>query len=299
MKVFACTSIKGGVGKTATAVNLAYESSRSGERTLIWDLDPQGASSYYFRVKPREKKSGRALARSEVELDELVRRTELENLDIVPADISLCVLERALAKSSEPERWMRDALDTLGEEYAHVFLDCAPGLTLVAENVYEASDALLTPTIPTPLALRALAQLVRFLHAREGRRYRVLPFFALVDRRRSLHSDTCDWVHAQPMNFLRTEIPYSSVIEQMGVRRAPVACFSPLDGPAQAYSALWREVGERLEQQPAAKETLPTEPGKLVKAQIENWKQARAEARSPGSIDYFAAPRKWRVRSAR
>ena len=56
MKVIACYSMKGGVGKTATAVNLAYFAAKSGQRTLLIDLDPQGASSFYFRVKPSSKK---------------------------------------------------------------------------------------------------------------------------------------------------------------------------------------------------------------------------------------------------
>ncbi len=76
MKVLATYNIKGGVGKTASAVNLAYLAARGGARTLVWDLDPQGAASYYFRVGPRDKMGARALVRGKHELDGLIRATD-------------------------------------------------------------------------------------------------------------------------------------------------------------------------------------------------------------------------------
>lgn len=276
MRVYACTSIKGGVGKTATAVNLAFSSTEAGHRTLVWDLDPQAATTYHFRVKSRHKRLGRVLVRGEVELDDCVRATEYERLDVVPANMSMRRLDAALERSKHPLRWLADTLKTLEEDYDNVFLDCPPGLTTLSENVFEAADGLIIPAIPTPLSLRALAQMMKFLHARDDRRYRALPFFSMVDRRKSLHRETCDWIHAQRINFLRSEIPYSSVVEQTGVRRAPVGSFAPLSAAARAYRELWGEVEERVESPRAPANGLPDAPSKLVDAQIAMWQERRS-----------------------
>ncbi len=275
MRIYACTSIKGGVGKSAAAVNLAFASAHAGHRTLLWDLDPQAASSFQFRVKASHKRLGRVLVRGEVELDDCVRSSEHERLDVIPANLSLRRLEAALERSKHPVRWIAQTLEPLRDEYDNVFLDCAPGLTIVSESVFEAADALVTPAIPTPLSLRALAQLLKFLAARDERRYRVLPFFSMVDRRKALHRETCDWARAQTLPFLRTEIPYSSLIEQTAARRAPVASFAPSSLAAQAYAELWSEIEQRVESKRAGAASLEAPP-KLVEAQIAMWRERRA-----------------------
>ncbi len=275
MRIYASTSIKGGVGKSAAAVNLAFASAHAGHRTLLWDLDPQAASSFQFRVKSSQKRLGRVLVRGEVELDDCVRSSEYERLDIVPANLSLRRLEAALERTKHPARWIAQTLEPLRDEYDNVFLDCAPGLTIVSESVFEAADALVTPAIPTPLSLRALAQLMKFLAARDERRFRVLPFFSMVDRRKALHRETCEWARGQALPFLRTEIPYSSLIEQTAVRRAPVASFAPASLAALAYAELWSEIEQRVESRRTAPAPLETPP-KLVEAQIAMWRERRA-----------------------
>src|SRR5258705_5567844 len=166
MKVLAVSSLKGGVGKTTVAVHLAVEAALAGG-TLLWDLDPQAPSRFQFRAKPIIEKSGRALAREESELGELAVETAYAQLEIVPADASTRRLEERLGEFGPG--WIKDKLRELEKHYDHVVLDCPPGLSNVTGNGLEAADAILTPTIPTPYALRALAQLVKFLHSREER----------------------------------------------------------------------------------------------------------------------------------
>jgi hypothetical protein len=126
------------VGKTTVAVHLAFEASLAG-RTLLWDLDPQGATSFQFCVNPRIDKSGHALAREEVEPRELIVETEHEGLDVIPADASTRRLAERLREFG-PD-WLRDKLRALGKPYDHVVLDCPPGLSHVMENALDAADA--------------------------------------------------------------------------------------------------------------------------------------------------------------
>lgn len=245
MRVFGISNVKGGVGKTATAVNLAWLASRAGVRTLLWDLDPQGAASFYFRVRPKSRTGGRKVVRGKREVTDLVRGSDWSGLDLVPSDPSYRSIDLELDAQKKSRRRLALALAPLADEYDLVVLDCAPGLSLVHENVFEAADVLLTPTIPSTLSLRTLAQLMQHLAEHKRRHLRVLPFLSMVDRRKRLHRETCEWVRAHPLGFLETEIPYASVVERMGVERAPVCAFAPASHAARAFESLWHEVQRR------------------------------------------------------
>jgi chromosome partitioning protein len=249
VRVLATYNIKGGVGKTATAVNLGYLSAQSGTRTLIWDLDPQGAASYYFRIKPRIKGGGRKLVRGKLEIDSRIKETDFPGLDLLPADFSYRHLDLELDKTKRPVRQIGRLLKPLAKEYDLLLIDCAPSISLVSESVFRAADVLLVPTVPTPLSLRTLLQLLKSLKSVKSKRLGVFPFFCMVDRRRSLHRGTADLAQEIPIPFLRTEIPYSSLVEQMGARRAPLHVFAGSSVPAQAYEALWKEIGDWLKKE--------------------------------------------------
>ncbi len=167
MKVLATYNIKGGVGKTATAVNLAYLAAREGAPTLVWDLDPQGAASFYFRIKPRIKGGGKRLVAGKSELEDCIRGTDYEDLDLLPADFSYRNMDLFLEQAKKPTHRLRKLLEPLAGEYDYVFLDCPPSISLVSENVFYAADAVLVPTIPTPLSLRTFRQIKKFLAAQD------------------------------------------------------------------------------------------------------------------------------------
>ena len=150
MKIVALYSIKGGVGKTSSAVNLAFIAASKGYRTLVWDLDPQGASSYYFRIKPKLKGGSKDLIAGKRELDGLIKGTDFENLDLLPSDFSFRNLDLILDTKKKPTQQLKKLLKPLVEEYDFIFLDCPPNISLLSEAVFEASDVLLSPIIPRP-----------------------------------------------------------------------------------------------------------------------------------------------------
>jgi cellulose biosynthesis protein BcsQ len=257
-RILATYSIKGGVGKTTTAVNLAYLSAKAGARTVVWDLDPQGAATFLFRIKPRVKGGGRDLVRGRSTADRLVKGTDFDGLDLLPADLSYRHMDLHLDQTKRPTRRLTRVIAPLKREYDCIILDCPPSLSLVSESVFDAAALVLVPMIPAPLPARTLDQLEEFLRAdgkggdhkpggrrpnhRNKRDPKVLAFFSMVDHRRRLHRDIVEELVGSRSDVLSTEIPASTVFEQMGVRRQPVEVFAAHSRAAEAYRALWQEV---------------------------------------------------------
>lgn len=241
MTVLASYSIKGGVGKTSTAVNLAYEAARSGVRVLVWDLDPQGAATYLFRVRPKVRGGSKHLVGARGELAEHIRGSGLSAVDVVPADFSLRRLDLHLQRADHPTGRLAELLEPLASRYDLVIIDCPPSISLSSESIFGAADALLVPVVPATLASRTLAQLTDFLDAQPSSPH-VLPMLSMVDRRRTLHREIVDDLVGRNPSLLPTPIPAAAVIERMGRERAPVAVFAPSSAAARAYRSLWTDV---------------------------------------------------------
>lgn len=241
-RVLATYNIKGGVGKTSAAVNLAYLAARGGARTLIWDLDPQGASTFLFRVKPKIKGGGDKLVRGKTDTAGHIKGTDHEHLDLLPADFSYRHMDLALDATKRPTRRLARVLAPLQASYDYIFLDCAPSISLVSESVFEAADVLLVPVIPATLSARTFAQLTGVV----GDGTRVLAFFSMVDARKRLHREVMEQMAATHPEVLHTAIPAAADVERMGTQRTAVEAFAPRGRAARAYRALWDEVQDRL-----------------------------------------------------
>jgi chromosome partitioning protein len=249
-RVLATYNIKGGVGKTSAAVNLSYLAAQDGLRTLVWDLDPQGGSTYLFRIKPRVRGGARKLVRLKSDVDELIKGTDHPGLDLLPADFSYRHMDLALDQFKKPTRRLSRVLEPLGDEYDWVFLDCPPSLSLVSESVFGAADVVLVPIVPATLSSRTLEQLDSVIaEGRDGKLSapRVLAFFSMVDRRKKLHREVMERVGSERDDVLQAAIPASVEVERMGEQRDAVAAFAPRGRAAPAYEALWRELLGRVD----------------------------------------------------
>jgi chromosome partitioning protein len=246
VEIIATCNIKGGVGKTSAVVSLAYLAARDVRRTLVWDLDPQGAATFLLRVRPHVKGGGKALIRGTRPLDRAIRRTVFDRLDVLPADFTYRNLDLALDNAKKPSRRISRLLAPLAGIYDSVFLDCPPGLSLVAENALHAADLLLVPLIPTTLSLHTFDQLTEFLTGLEDSGPHVLAFFSMVDRRKRLHREIVDRLPSERSDVAAAVIPARSVVEQMAVHRAPLPAFAPASPAARGYEQLWAELRQRL-----------------------------------------------------
>jgi cellulose biosynthesis protein BcsQ len=238
-------SLKGGVGKTTIAVNLAWAAAALSRRsTLLWDLDAQAASTWLLGGKSVEQEA-QAVFSKDIAPSKLVRETATHGLHLLPADASLRGLDRFFFGLGKKRR-LEKLLVRMGEEYQRVILDCPPGLAETSEQVLRAADLVIVPVIPSPLSQRALAEVIEFLDSNDIRRGAVLPVYNMVDRRRTMHREALEANPRWPV------IPMASAVEAMAGRHEAIGAFAPRSPAAVALSELWGAIERRLARKPKA-----------------------------------------------
>lgn len=245
MKTLAFYNLKGGVGKTTSAVNFAYLAAQEGHRTLLWDLDAQGAATFYLRISPMLKTKARKLLENKKQVKRVIKATAYPNLDLLPADITMRHLDMLLGDVKKGVKRLSKLVQKLAPRYAYVFFDCPASLSFLSESVFQASDYLVMPVIPTTLSLQTFQQVQRHLLKHFTTKPQLVPFFSMVDRRKSLHRKTIS-DNSSGNLFCKSFIPTRSIIERMGVYHAPLLSFSQDSKATGEYKALWEEIKTRL-----------------------------------------------------
>lgn len=240
MVTIAFYNLKGGVGKTAAAVNCAYLSAADGYKTVIWDLDPQGSASFYLHAKSGEKNAGRKIFSGDADIKQSMADSAFENLWVIPADISARNADLILDEQKQSRKKLRSILNGL-KEMDVVILDCPPGISLLHENVFNAADWVLMPNIPTTLSIRSYETVMEFFKENDLDKSKVKCFFSMVDHRKTLHHETINEFYNNRL-FFKNYIPYLSDVEKMGVNSQPLFEFANSSYAAQCYRDLWGEI---------------------------------------------------------
>lgn len=246
MAVIAVYHIKGGVGKTATAVNLSYLSARSAHKTLLCDMDPQGSSTYYFRIRPDSKFNTKKLLKGGKQVDRTIKGTDFPWLDLLPADFSYRNIDIALDDMKKSRQRISRVLKPLRKEYDNIFIDCPPNITLLSENIFYAADYILVPLVPTTLSHLSLKQLYSFLDEIGEPRSKIMVFFSMVEKRKKMHWELMRRL-IKKKGVLPSLIPYLADIEKMGLYRQPVNAALPNSNAAIAYADLWKNISKRIQ----------------------------------------------------
>lgn len=241
MTTYAFYNQKGGVGKTAATVNIAYLAALEGWKVLLWDLDPQSAAAFYFQVDPGARNQARKLLTSDLQLSAAICNTGYENLDIIPSDLSARNADVLLSEGGGGKRRIKQALSEIKGEYDLVFLDCPPGLSILHDHIFQAADWVIVPNIPSTLSMRSYDAVAEYFREHKLDETKIRSFFSLVDHRKNMHNEILQQYHRNK-TFFKNYIPYLSDVEKMGHHLAPVDTFATSSYAAQCYRDLWKEI---------------------------------------------------------
>ena len=161
-KAIAIFNQKGGVGKTTTNINLAACLAKKGKKILVFDIDPQGntTSGLGIEKKALKKSSYDLMIEDDINAEDVILKTGVDNLDIIPANVSLSGAEVELAIIRGREKRLKKALNQVKEKYDFIFIDCPPSLGLLTINSLTAVDSVLIPIQCEFYALEGVAQLM-------------------------------------------------------------------------------------------------------------------------------------------
>ena len=161
-KAIAIFNQKGGVGKTTTNINLAACLAKKGKKILVLDIDPQGntTSGLGIEKKALKKSSYDLMIEDDINAEDVILKTGVDNLDIIPANVSLSGAEVELAIIRGREKRLKKALNQVKEKYDFIFIDCPPSLGLLTINSLRAGDSVLIPMQCEFYALEGVAQLM-------------------------------------------------------------------------------------------------------------------------------------------
>ncbi|MDQ4500730.1 AAA family ATPase [Sinomonas sp. ASV322] len=251
-RVIAMVNQKGGVGKTTSAINLAAALADYGRRVLLVDFDPQGAASAGLGTNPHELDLTvyNVMMDRHVDIRDAIRHTDIENLDLLPANIDLSAAEVQLVTEVAREQVLASALRKVEDEYDVVLIDCQPSLGLLTVNALSAAHGVIIPLICEFFALRAVALLVETIDKVQDRlnpRLTVDGVLATMFDARTLHSRE---VLARLVEAFGDKV-FDSVIKRTikfadaTVAAEPITRYAATHPGAEAYRRLARELVAR------------------------------------------------------
>lgn len=252
-RIIAVANQKGGVGKTTTSINLAACLAEKGKKVLAVDMDPQGNLTSGLGVdKDSVEKSIYELIIGEVDINEVINKEVLENLDIIPTSIDLSAAEIELIGVDDKEYILRNAIDQVKDQYDFVIIDCPPSLSMLTINAMTTADSVIVPIQCEYYALEGLSQLIHTVELVKDRLNSKLEIegvvFTMYDARTNLSLQVVENVKDNlQQNIYKTIIPRNIRLAEAPSYGLPINKYDPKSTGAESYMRLADEVIERKE----------------------------------------------------
>lgn len=254
MKRIAVYNIKGGVGKTTTSVNLACLLARQGLSVLLWDLDAQGGSSYFFQLQHKNAGQLQRLFDKRSNIYDLIQSTGSYQIDVIAndsefSDLNMQQVSRMTALSYTNFEIIDQALHELKDDFDVCIIDCPPGKSLLHENVFRAMDLMVVPNIPAPLSIYCNEMLLELLSKISNLRMSVLSFYNMVQVNKKMHHQYVfgSKESSEGIRQLNNYIPFYSEIEQITATRQSIFHQLKAAKSNAYYQFLWQEICEKMQ----------------------------------------------------
>jgi chromosome partitioning protein len=240
---------KGGVGKTSLALHLSGVFAENGSRVLLCDVDPQHSLSSTFvqDVYGLEKSLKELLTDPDLLVSKVLSRTKFENIDIIPSNLGLGLIEYELLSDPDSQYLLADRLDGVRKDYGLVLIDCPPSLGIFTRLALTASDSVLIPLECSGFAVKSTAfllELVQKVQKRANPGLKILGFVInRLDSRRRVEQEFRDMIR---QNFgekvFKTELKDSAKYAEAATLKVPISFYRPKSEQAEAYRLLLKEV---------------------------------------------------------
>lgn len=246
-KVIAFSNQKGGVGKTSTCVNMSSYLAVNGKKTLLIDMDPQGNATTGFGYNKKElENSIYSVLIDEQPIKNAILKTEIENLDIIPANIELAGAEVELVYKKNREKMLDKALKTIKNNYDYITIDCPPSLGLITINALAGSDSVIIPIQSEYYAMEGLSQLMNSIKLVQKHLNNNLVIDGVVvtmyDGRALISKQIAAEIHKYfGKKMFNTVIPRNIRISEAPSHGVPVMLHDPKCSGAKAYESLTLE----------------------------------------------------------
>ena len=247
-RIIAIANQKGGVGKTTTAINLSACLAEKGQRVLVIDIDPQGNTTSGLGIaKDNVDNTIYEVMLQEIDISDAICKDIFENLDIIPSNVNLAGAEIDLIDIENREYILKNAINTVRNNYDYVILDCPPSLSMLTVNAMTAADTVLVPIQCEYYALEGLSQLMHTIHLVQERLNPNLEMegvvFTMYDARTNLSLQVVENVKDNlDQTIYKTIIPRNIRLAEAPSHGLPINLYDPRSTGAESYMLLADEV---------------------------------------------------------
>jgi len=225
---------------------------KQGLSVLLWDMDPQGGSSYFFNLENRNDNTHGKLFDRYISIYEVIRSTDTYQIDVIPNDSKFSdqfmnKASRITALNFVNNDLINITLNEVEDDYDVCIIDCSPGRFLLHDNIFKACDLLLIPNIPAPLSVYCNNLLLDELQAKVNIKNKVLSFYNMVQASKTLHKYYLENKNEETNYILNSYVPFYVEIENISLKKESIFHQLKEFKTNSYYEKLWLEICERMQ----------------------------------------------------